>query len=132
MSSEDMRELVTQRLYEIAEHTALAMGCEATIEVEHQGLPVVNDEAVTNRLREAWTKLGKEDDFFYEMTTASEDVALLMDDIPGMFFFLGSGNAEKGLNYGHHHPRFDFDEDVLPIGVALLSAAVAEYIIKEV
>ncbi|GAB5490179.1 MAG: amidohydrolase [Phototrophicaceae bacterium] len=131
MYSEDMRELVTKRLYDIAEHTALAMGCEATVEVEHQGLPVVNDEGVTQKLREAWVKLGKEDDFFYEMTTASEDVARLMDDIPGMFFFLGSGNEEKGLNYGHHHPRFDFDEEVLPIGVALLSAAVAEYIVGE-
>lgn len=132
MYTEEMRELVTQRLYEIAEHTATAMRCGVDIDVEHQGLPVVNDEAVTERLRQAWVKLGKEDDFFYEMTTASEDVARLMDDIPGMFFFLGSGNDEKGLNYGHHHPRFDFDEDVLPIGVAVLSAAVAEYIVKEV
>src|SRR5690606_18069080 len=75
MYSEKMRELVTQRLYEIAEHTASAMRCEVDIEVEHQGLPVVNDENVTQRLREAWVKLGKEDDFYYEMTTASEDVA---------------------------------------------------------
>jgi amidohydrolase len=59
---------------------------------------------------------------------ASEDVSYLMDDAPGMYFFVGSSNAERGLTYGHHHPRFDFDEDVLPLSVALMSAAVADYL----
>jgi amidohydrolase len=48
-----------------------------------------------------------------------------------MYFFLGSANNERELNYPHHHPRFDFDEAVLPLGVALLSAAVADYVLPE-
>ncbi|MGB7340620.1 MAG: M20 family metallopeptidase [Phototrophicaceae bacterium] len=129
--SEEMRQLVTKRLTEIAEHTAAAMGCTVDIKLAHQALPVSNDEAVVNRVRDAWKALGLESNFYYERTTASEDVGTFMEDIPGMFFFLGSGNDEKGLNYGHHHPRFDFDEDVLPIGVAVLSAAIAEYILED-
>jgi amidohydrolase len=62
-------------------------------------------------------------------TMGGEDMAFFMDDIPGMYFFVGSANAERGLNYGHHHPRFDFDEDVLPLSVALLTAAVGEYVL---
>lgn len=129
--SEEMRALVTQRLTTIAEHTAIALGCTVDIHIEHQALPVSNYEEVVERVKNAWIKLGKQDDFYYERTTASEDVGVFMQDIPGMFFFLGSGNDEKGLNYGHHHPRFDFDEDVLPVGVAVLAAAVAEYILED-
>lgn len=128
--TEDMRQLIGERMQTIVEHTALAMGCTAELELSHNALPVDNNPEVVARVKSAWERLGRADDFYYERTTASEDVGVLMQDIPGMYFFLGSGNDEKGLNYGHHHPRFDFDEDVLPIGVAVLSAAVAEYIME--
>ena len=58
-------------------------------------------------------------------------MALFLDAVPGMYFFVGSGNAERGLNYGHHHARFDFDEDVLPLAVSLLASAVGDYVLPE-
>jgi metal-dependent amidase/aminoacylase/carboxypeptidase family protein len=54
-----------------------------------------------------------------------------MKDIPGMYFFVGSGNTERGLDFPHHHPQFDFDEAVLPLAVSLLASAVADYVIPE-
>ncbi len=128
--TEEMREIVKTRMTAIAEHTAAAMGCESQIVIEDKMSPVLNDSTVMNRVRNAWEKLGQQDNFTFERTTASEDVGALMQEIPGVFFFLGSGNDEKELNFSHHHPRFDFDEDALPLGVATLSAAVAEYILE--
>jgi amidohydrolase len=32
---------------------------------------------------------------------------------------LGGGNAERGITWPHHHPKFDFDEACLPIGIEL-------------
>ena len=128
--TEEMREIVKTRMTAIAEHTAAAMGCAAQIVIEDKMSPVLNDSTVMNRVRNAWEKLGQQDNFTFERTTASEDVGALMQEIPGVFFFLGSGNDEKELNFSHHHPRFDFDEDALPLGVATLSAAVAEYILE--
>ena len=29
-------------------------------------------------------------------------------------------NNDKNLVFGHHHPKFDFDEEVLPISVSLM------------
>jgi amidohydrolase len=52
-------------------------------------------------------------------TLAGEEMALDLQQVPGCFFFLGSANLEKGLSYPHHHPRFDFDETALAIGVEL-------------
>ncbi|MEM9951972.1 MAG: amidohydrolase [Chloroflexota bacterium] len=128
--TEEMRNLVAERMTTIAEHTAIAMGCTAEVDISNNASPVDNHPDVVNRVTDAWTKLGRANDFYYDQTTASEDVGVFMQDIPGMYFFLGSGNDEKELNYGHHHPRFDFDEDVLPIGVAMLSSAVAEYLLE--
>ena len=54
----------------------------------------------------------------------SEDMAYMMDTIPGCYFFIGSADAERELNFPQHHPRFDFDERAL--GAALMARAAAE------
>ncbi|MCA9912839.1 MAG: amidohydrolase, partial [Anaerolineae bacterium] len=125
----EVRDMVEQRMREIAEHTAAALGCTVEIDIQHYTEAVSNHPEVASRVREAFRKLGKQDsDFVMERTMGAEDVGVFMTDVPGMFFFLGSANDERELNFPHHHPRFDFDEDVLPMGVAMLSAAVAEYV----
>jgi amidohydrolase len=128
----ETRDLVKKRIEEIATHTAAALDCEAEVEIDHHTEPVVNHPEVVTRVVRAFQKAGKTaDDFAYERTMGAEDVGEFMADIPGMYFFVGSANAERNLNYAHHHPRFDFDEDALPQGVALLSAAIAEYVFKD-
>jgi amidohydrolase len=57
-------------------------------------------------------------------TMGAEDMAFMMEDFPSCYFLIGSANAEKGLDAPHHHPRFDFDEQALTNGVALMTAAV--------
>ena len=37
----------------------------------------------------------------------------MQEKFPGCYFFIGSNNKEKHLDYGHHHPKFDFDEEAL-------------------
>jgi amidohydrolase len=54
-----------------------------------------------------------------------------MDDIPGCYFFVGSANAERGLNAPHHNPKFDIDEAALPIGAALLAQAAASFVLPQ-
>jgi amidohydrolase len=65
-----------------------------------------------------------------ERAMGSEDMAFMMDTIPGCYFFIGSGNSEKGLDFPHHHPRFDFDERALTLGAALMAQAAAQYVLK--
>jgi len=56
----------------------------------------------------------------------SEDMAYMLDKVRGCYFMVGSANSEKGLNAGHHHPRFDFDEQVLPGAAALMAAGAIQ------
>jgi amidohydrolase len=56
----------------------------------------------------------------------AEDMAFMQEKVPGCYFFVGSANKERGLNYGHHHPKFDFDEEALVSGAALMASAAAD------
>ncbi len=127
-----VRDQVEQRMREICAGIAGAMGCVSELKVEHHVLPVVNHAEVSQRLRPIFEQyVGTEGLNLNERTMGSEDVGLFMTDIPGMYFFLGAAVTDRETYYGHHHPRFDFDEDALPLGVALLSAAVAAYVLPE-
>jgi amidohydrolase len=52
-------------------------------------------------------------------TMGGEDMSFFLKEVPGCYFFLGSANPNKNLAYPHHHPRFDFDETALLMGVEI-------------
>ena len=60
-------------------------------------------------------------------TMGGEDMSFFLQEVPGCYFFLGSANAEKNLAYPHHHPRFDFDETALAIGVEMFVRCVEKF-----
>jgi len=56
-------------------------------------------------------------------TMGAEDASFFLEAAPGAYVFIGAGNEAKGMTEPHHSPRFQIDEDSLPIGVALLTAS---------
>jgi metal-dependent amidase/aminoacylase/carboxypeptidase family protein len=53
----------------------------------------------------------------------AEDFSFLAERAPGAFFWLGAALPDPRE---HHHPRFDIDESVIPLGAALLAGAAVE------
>ena len=41
-----------------------------------------------------------------------EDFAYYVEEVPGGFFLIGAGNSTFA-KYPHHHPNFDFEEEVM-------------------
>nr|MBA2442772.1 amidohydrolase [Rubrobacter sp.] len=62
-----------------------------------------------------------------EPIMGGEDFAYYLREVPGCFFFVGAGNEEKGTTYPHHHPRFNIDEDALPVGIEAMLATYRRY-----
>ena len=60
-------------------------------------------------------------------TMGGEDMSFFLQQVPGCYFFLGAANPDKGLAYPHHHPRFDFDETVLSMGVEMFVRCVEKF-----
>ena len=123
------REGIIQRVTEVVENTARALGGSATIKITSISPATINDNRVTQFMHAtAIDVLGAENVTADQFTMAAEDMSEFLSRVPGCFFFLGSANAEKGMNAPHHNPHFDIDEDVLPIGVAVLATAAMRYL----
>ncbi len=123
----EVRRVVLERFHQVIGGVAQAMGCQAEIQCDAITPAVINNEQVADRLRKVAASVLPDSPVASNFATmGSEDMAYMMQDIPGCFVFVGSANSEKGLDAPHHHPRFDIDEEALPRGAALLAAAAAD------
>jgi amidohydrolase len=124
-----VRGQILRRVTGVVEGTAAALGGSAAIEIKAISPATVNDARVAQVVRETAAKVLDEASVSADQfTMGAEDMSEFLNRVPGCFFFLGSANAEKGLNYPHHNPRFDIDEDILPDGVAILAGAALRYL----
>jgi amidohydrolase len=122
-----VRGKVLERIEQIAHGVASAMGCEAQLSIKRITPALVNDESVTSKVQETARRILPNSDFDpgYQTMTA-EDMAFMQEKVPGCYFFVGSNNRERHLDYGHHHPKFDFDEEALVRASALMASAALE------
>jgi amidohydrolase len=118
-----------QRVSELVTSVCAAYG--ATCEVNYVEFypATINDERITELVRSAAievvdTPLGIVPEC---QTMGAEDMAFFLQQLPGCYFFLGSANVDLGLAYPHHHPRFDFDETALMVGVEIFARCVENY-----
>jgi amidohydrolase len=123
-----VRELLFRRFGQVVRSVAKGLGCRVAVEIRDLTPAVDNDPQVTKSVKRAaeTTLPGHTIDERGYFTMGAEDFACFQQEVPGTFFFVGSNNAEKGLTYGHHHPKFDFDEGVLPRAAALMAASAIE------
>jgi amidohydrolase len=84
--------------------------------------PLINPKREAEFVRAvAISELGEEFVLPALPTMGGEDFAYYLEKVPGCYFWLGAGNVEKGIDKPHHNPRFDIDEEALPLGVALFA-----------
>ncbi len=124
----EVRETVVRRFDEIVKNTAETMGCTVDLERRRISPAVINEAKITESVQKAAQRLYPETEINTGnyLTMGAEDMAFMIEKVPGCYFFVGSANAEKGLNYDHHHPKFDIDEASMPRAAALMAAAVME------
>jgi amidohydrolase len=125
-----VRETVLRRFNEIVGGVSAALGCTVDMNVKRLTPAMINAGEVTRRVQAVARGILPEadlDDSSY-LTMGAEDMAFMLEQVPGCYFFVGSANTEKGLDYGHHHPKFDFDEAALPRAAALMASAVADFL----
>jgi metal-dependent amidase/aminoacylase/carboxypeptidase family protein len=125
---EETRNAMKERVLAMVSQTGAAYGAETQVKYIMGYPPVVNDEHETARFfREAGAAFGADRVQNSPMLMPAEDFAYYLQKIPGCFMFVGAGNPEKNAVYPHHHPMFDFDEDVMQTGVKLFAAMAKGY-----
>ncbi len=129
--SKEHREKLLRRIKEMTQGIASTMGGACEVEMIDGCPPCTNDPAMTEFVRHAAVaSVGEQkvDEGEDVMTTGSDDMAHFLNAVPGCYFIVGAQNEAKDAKYPHHHPRFNIDEDALPIAVEVLTRAALEFL----
>ncbi|RLF81902.1 amidohydrolase [Thermococci archaeon] len=116
--TQETKKLIEKRIEEVLKGIVLANNASYKLKIEEVAPPTINDPQMASLAKRVAQKLGlKVDDVPKSM--GSEDFAFYLQKVPGAFIALGIKNEEKGITHPHHHPKFNVDEEVLPLGTAL-------------
>jgi len=117
----DVQDMVERRMGEIVAGQAASYGVEASLTYTRGYPATVNHvdqvELAAGVAREIAGDAAVETGSGREM--GAEDFAYMLDERPGAYLFLGQG-ASAGL----HHPNYDFNDDVAPVGASFLARLV--------
>jgi hippurate hydrolase len=109
------RDLVEKRVREVVEGTAKLYGAKATLTYRRDYPVTSNHEQQTVFAAEvAAGVVGRE-----RVETAippmmgAEDFSFMLEARPGAFVFVGNGDSA-----GLHHPKYNFNDDVIPVGTS--------------
>src|ERR1700689_302010 len=122
----EVGDLLRKRINEIVEGTAKLYGAKAKLTYSNGYPVVVNHERETAFAASVAGEIaGKDKVNDCPPRMAAEDFAFMLNERPGAFIFVGNGDSA-----GLHHPAYDFNDEVIPIGtsywVRLAETALAE------
>ncbi|MGC4192714.1 MAG: amidohydrolase [Thermomicrobiales bacterium] len=124
----ETRERMAKRIPELAQGIGAAMGATVDATFTYGYPATVNDPAEAERIRRvAIGVLGEDKVLVMTPVMGGEDFSYFLNERPGAYFFVGSKNEEKGLIWGHHHPKFDIDEESMAVGMAVTVETVLDW-----
>jgi hippurate hydrolase len=113
-----VQDLIEARIRRVVSGVASAHGCTADVQYDRRYPATINnaDEAgfaasvAADVLGEAHV------DRAPAPSMGSEDFAFMLQAVPGAYIWLGAGTGDAPC--GLHHPQYDFEDSVLPLGAA--------------
>jgi len=126
---QDVRKHLEKRLTEIATGIGKAGGAEVVVDFIRGYPGIVNDPEMTDLVRNAAiASVGEDNVIESPISMGGEDFSYFSLERPGCFFNVGTRNEERGIVWGHHHPRFDVEEEGMSAGIATMGNAVLAYL----
>ncbi|HTP46357.1 MAG TPA: M20 aminoacylase family protein [Casimicrobiaceae bacterium] len=119
------QDAVERRLSELVHSIAAAFGAKATLKYERVYPATVNSEREAEFAARVADGLIGEQNVVRDLepSMGSEDFSFMLQRRPGAYARLGQGGAETGCFL--HNSRYDFNDEVIPLGAGYL-AALAE------
>ena len=126
-TQDEMQRLITQAA------TSIAALNDAVAEVDHQRgyPPTVNHAAETDRAALAAAKVMGKERVVRDRPPimAGEDFSFMLLERPGSFVRIGQADGAKGA-VPVHNTKYDFNDDLLPIGASYFSSLVEQELPK--
>ncbi|MCP4693300.1 MAG: amidohydrolase [Desulfobacterales bacterium] len=104
-----------ERMEKVVRGVCDSMGARFEFDYERKYPPTINDEFMTGVIRRCAKKVVGEDRVIVsEPTMGAEDMSYFLQKSKGCYYFIGVGREGSAPV---HNSRFDFNEEVLPLGV---------------
>ena len=123
-----VRDQLEQRIRAVAEGQAASYGMGVTIDYQRGYDPTVNHKAETDFVRDLALSFAGQDKV-YDLPRpmmGSEDFGYMLAERPGTYFFLGTQRTPDDPPL--HHPRYDFNDDILPVGTTFWVELAERYL----
>jgi amidohydrolase len=125
----DVQTMIVGRLEELVTGLCAAMGATGKLEYQYGVPPTVNSAEAAKLIRDVASGIvGADHVVSPPPSMGGEDFSYFLMERPGAMFMVGSNNPERGLIWGHHHPKFDIDEDSLAVGLEVMAVTVETYL----
>ena len=124
----EARDELEKRIRMVAEGQAASYGMGVTLDYERGYNATINHKAETDYIANLARRFAGAENVA-EMphpSMGSEDFAYYLEKRPGAFFFLGTQRTENDPPL--HHPKYDFNDDILPIGTAFWVELAEDYL----
>jgi hippurate hydrolase len=96
---------------------AASFGATATAEFKRAYPATINEPTSTQLARKAAQAVaGERVAHMAKPTMGAEDFSFMLNERPGAYLMLGGGRS--GNDPGVHHPLYDFNDDLLPLGAS--------------
>jgi hippurate hydrolase len=117
---------IKAQMEQVVTHTCAALGANADINFEDEVPATINTPAETMLLQTTAMQLFGEDNVvnLAHNIMATEDFSYYLQNIPGCFFLVGTGENKTYL----HHPAYQFEDAILPIAAETLIHASLNYL----
>lgn len=118
-----VQSMVMTRMSQIVEGQAVSYGVEAELDYEQGYPPTINSAPeVEQAARAARDVVGERAvDTGSGRQMGAEDFAFMLQERPGAYLFLGQGESA-----GLHHPAYDFNDRIAPIGASFFARLVEQ------
>ena len=126
MFSPEVQDLLERRIGEIAEGVCGTHGATCDYEYIRGYRAIVNDAATTASIDRVARRPSATTPCRRPPAHGRRGLLGVRRAGTRCFVLLGAGNDDPGVVREHHHPRFDIDEDALPLGVGLFAHAAIE------
>ncbi len=105
----------------IAHGVAKGFGARVDVDFRVQFAPLVNDAGEADFMGDVAAAIVGEENVERDrpLVMASEDFGFLLQACPGAFMFIGNAGPDGTGASPVHTPTYDFNDDALPLGVAL-------------
>lgn len=124
------RKLLVQRVQETASAIAQAYGGHAETTFISQCPPLICDPKLTDELVGYIQEMHIPGALPYPdiSASASEDFSVIAEHIPSAFFYLSAGYPDERGDAPAHNAKVRFNEDVCPIGAAILAHCAEQWL----